>query len=83
MLGKFKHDVFRSQFVHTCFRYKISRGDNLIEKSDLPVLLKEILVNNLRPFKCIAIISDGVYLHAFRSDWFKHFGVFISYIMVR
>lgn len=55
----------------------------MIEKSDLPVLLKEILVNNLRPFKCIAIISDGVYLHAFRSDWFKHFGVFISYIMVR
>lgn len=51
------------------------------EDHDLQLLLQDILVNNLRPYKCVVIICDSVYVHIFRSTWFQKFELFISYFL--
>lgn len=46
------------------------------------MLLVDILVNTLHPFKCVVFIWDDVYYDVLKDILFRKFGVFISYFVV-
>lgn len=46
------------------------------------ILLQEIIVKSVRSYKCLAILSDPLYLPLFQQSWFQVFHDYVSYILV-
>lgn len=52
------------------------------ERQDFEVLILEILINTLQPFKCVVFMCDEVYYEILKDTLFKKFGIYISYFVV-
>lgn len=46
------------------------------------ILLQEIIVKSVRSYKCLAILSDQLYLPLFQESWFQVFHDYVSYVLV-
>ncbi|CAG9860788.1 unnamed protein product [Phyllotreta striolata] len=47
------------------------------------LLLQEIIVKSLSPYKCIMIFTDEINSDVFQRKWFKRFGTAVSYVLVK
>lgn len=52
------------------------------EENDFAVLLLEILLNTLVPYKCVAIITDDNYYGVLTDELFKKFDIYLSFFVV-
>ncbi|XP_044271448.1 glutamate receptor ionotropic, delta-2 [Tribolium madens] len=41
------------------------------------------MVKNLLPYKCVVIISDDIYSGTFTKSWYRRFGPFITFVVIR
>ncbi|VEN59913.1 unnamed protein product [Callosobruchus maculatus] len=58
--------------------------ENVSEHDDgsLGLLLQEIMLKTLEPYKCISITMDPIYSEIFDTQWFEKFSTAVSYITI-
>lgn len=52
------------------------------ERKDFEHLIEHILHNALRPFKCVAVVTDPIYYNLFKQSLLGRSTVMLSFIMV-
>ncbi|KAI2474350.1 Ionotropic receptor 68a, partial [Diabrotica virgifera virgifera] len=53
----------------------------MAEDDTFGLLLQEIMIKTLQPYKCVMIFTDDMYSDLFEMPWFKRFGNVISFII--
>ncbi|CAH0554746.1 unnamed protein product [Brassicogethes aeneus] len=55
---------------------------SLKEENSFKLLIEEVIVKSLQASNCIAVITDPMNNEIFITEWYKRFGLFISFIMI-
>ncbi|XP_050502867.1 glutamate receptor ionotropic, delta-1 [Diabrotica virgifera virgifera] len=55
----------------------------MAEDDTFGLLLQEIMIKTLQPYKCVMIFTDDMYSDLFEMPWFKRFGNVISFIIIK
>ena len=75
--------IFQKTLNARLFRLKSILHDDEEQNDDnFRLLLEEIMVKNLLPYKCVVLLSDDIYSGTFSKSWFRRFGPYITFIVL-
>jgi hypothetical protein len=57
-------------------------NDEAEDEDNFRLLLQEVMVKNLLPYKCVVLLSDDIYNGIYSSAWYRRFGLYMTFIVV-